>query len=235
MNRSATLLLATAVALALASPATAQKKGAPPPKSKKLYRWVDADGKVQISDTLPPDQVGAARSEISAGTGRTTGTVARELTPEEKLAQAAELARAQGEAERLAEQKRNEDAMLASYLTEDDLRRAYGERISLLKQTLESTDVSLLSLRSSLAMQLADASESELANRKVDDKRQGKIRELHNELLRQRQFQANRHLELMALDAEFVRMLERYRLRRSEEAAAVAPGAVPAAAPPPTR
>lgn len=221
MTRNLPLLLAAAVALAFAGPADAQKKkSAPPPKSKKLYRWVDADGKVQLSDTLPPDQVGVARSEISAGTGRTTGTVARELTPEEKIAQAAELARAQGEAERLAEQKRNEDAMLASYLTEDDLRRAYGERISLLKQTLESTDVSLLSLRSSLAMQLADASESELANRKVDDKRLGKIRELHNELLRQRQFQANRHLELMALDAEFVRMLERYRLRRSEEAGA---------------
>jgi hypothetical protein len=125
--------------------------------------------------------------------------------------------------------------MLASYLTEDDLKRAYGERISLLKQTLESTDVSLLSLRSSLAMQLTDASESELANKKVDDKRLAKIRELHNELLKQRQFQANRHLELMSLDAEFARMLERYRARRSEEAAAIptAPGAVPAAAPPP--
>ena len=237
MNKTATMLLATAVALALAAPAEAQKKKPAPPVKvgKKLYRWVDKDGKVQISDTLPPEMVGAERQEISAGSGRTTGTVARELTPEEKAAAAAEALRTQGEAERLAEQKRNEDAMLASYLTEDDLKRAYGERISLLKQTLESTDVSLLSLRSSLAMQLTDASESELANKKVDDKRLAKIRELHNELLKQRQFQANRHLELMALDAEFTRMLERYRVRRSEDPTAIppAPGAAPPAAPPP--
>ena len=234
MNRSIPLLLTAAVALALAAPADAQKKGAPPPKEKKLYRWVDADGKVQLSDTLPPDQVGTERREINAGTGRTTGTVARELTPEEKAAAAAQALLAQDEATRLAEQKRNEDAMLASYLTEEDLKRAYSERISLLKQTLESTDVSLMSLRSSLAMQLTDASESELAGKKVDDKRLAKIRELHNELLKQRQFQANRHLELMSLDAEFVRMLERYRLRRSEEAQATAPVALPAA-PPATR
>jgi hypothetical protein len=230
MNRSLTLVLAAAVALALAAPADAQKKKASTAaatKSKKLYRWVDADGKVQISDTLPPELVGTERREISAGTGRTTATVARELTPEEKVAQAAEALRTQEEAERLAEQKRNEDAMLASYLTEDDLKRAYGERISLLKQTLESTDVSLMSLRQSLAMQLADASESELTGKKVNDKRLEKIRELHNELLRQRQFQANRHVELMALDAEFTRMIERYRLRRSEDQAA-APAALPA-------
>ena len=227
MNRTATMLLATAVALALATPADARTPQTP--KGKKLYRWVDAQGKVQISDTLPPELVGTERREINAGTGRTTGTVERALTPEEKVAAAAEAARAQDEEARLAEQKRNEDAMLASYLTEEDLKRAYGERISLLKQTLESTDVSLMSLRESLAVQLAHASEAELTGRKVDDKRLAKIRELHNELLRQRTFQGNRHVELMALDAEFVRMLERYRVRRSEQAQATAPQ--PAAAP----
>jgi hypothetical protein len=230
MNQFATALLAAAIALALATPAEAQK--AQPPKGKKLYRWVDKDGKVQISDTLPPEFVGNERREINFGTGRATGTVGRELTPGEVAAQAAEEQRAQVEAARLAEQKRNEDAMLASYLTEDDLQRAYGERISLLKQTLESTDVSLMSLRSSLAMQLADASESELAGRKVDDNRLAKIRELHTELGRQRQFQANRHVELMSLDAEYVRMLERYRLRRAEgEQASVAPPVAPATPP----
>ena len=69
----------------------------------------------------------------------------------------------------------------------------------------------------------------------ASNRRLAKIRELHDELLKQRQFQANRHLELMALDAEFVRMLERYRVCRSEDPTAIppAPGAAPAAAPPP--
>jgi parvulin-like peptidyl-prolyl isomerase len=224
------LLLAAAVALAMSMPAEAQKKkpaarGAT--TAKKLYRWVDADGKVQVSDTLPPDQVGQQRDELNAGSGRTTATVARELTPEERATLAEEQARGQEEAERLAQQQRNEEAMLASYLTEDDLKRAYDERIGLLKQTLESTDVSLRALRDALALQLADASEAELQNKPVNEKRLGKIRELHVELVRQRQFQANRHVELLSLDSEYVRMLERYRLRRAEENAPPAAGGQP--------
>jgi hypothetical protein len=218
MKRIAVLLVA-AVALALAAPADAQKKKGSTPANKKLYRWVDADGKVQISDTLPPEMVGTERREISAGSGRTTGTVARELMPEERAALEAEKASSQVEEARLAQQQRDEDAMLASYLTEADLQRAYGDRIGLLKQTLESTDVSLKALRDSLAMQLADASEAELQGKKVKPERVAKIRELHDELVKQRRFQSNRHVELLALDAEFVRMLERYRQRRASESA----------------
>jgi hypothetical protein len=212
------LLLTAAVALAASGPADAQKRKGTTPSGKKLYRWVDADGKVQISDTLPPEMVGTERREISAGSGRTTGTVARELTEAEKAELAAEAERTAVETARLAQQQRDEDAMLASYLTEDDLKRAYGDRIGLLKQTLESTDVSLVSLRAGLAEQLADASEAELQNKPVKEDRLTKIRELHGELIKQRRFQANRHVELLALDAEYVRMLERYRLRRQQEA-----------------
>ena len=38
-------------------------------KEKKIYRWVDKDGKVQISDQLPPDAVDRARKEYNAKTG----------------------------------------------------------------------------------------------------------------------------------------------------------------------
>ena len=226
-------LLAAALALALSAPAEAQR-AKPKPKgaaAKKLYRWVDAEGKEHFSDTLPPEMVGSERREISAASGRTTGVVARELTPEERAALDSEAALAAVEADRLAKQQREEDAMLASYLTEDDLKRAYGERIGLLKQTLESTDVSLQNLRSGLASQLANAAEAELQGKPVNEKQLAKIRDLHGELVRQRQFQANRHVELLSLDSEFVRMLERYRQRRQMESSPSA--ALPAPMPPP--
>ena len=213
MNRSA-WMLAGALALVAAGLGDAQAE-----TKKKLYRWVDANGKVQISDTLPPDQVGQARREINAATGTSISTIDRELTPEEKAAAEAAAVREAAAAVVAEQQQRDEDAMLNSYLTESDLQRAYMDRISLLKQTLESTDVSLLSLRESLAAQLASASEAELNGRPVDDKRLGTIRELHSELIKQRVFQANRHRELLSLDAEYARMLERYRERRAEQAA----------------
>lgn len=228
MTRSL-LLLAGALALVITGTADAQKKPPRPstPTAKKLYRWVDADGKVQVSDTLPPDQVDKARQELNAKTGATQATLDRELTPEERAEQALAAKQEAAAAAIRAQQQRDEDAMLNSYLTEGDLQRAYNERISLLKQTLESTDVSLLSLRESLSKQLASASEAELAGRKVNDKQLGTIRELHSELIKQRNFQANRHRELLALDAEYVRVLDRFRTRRAEEAAAQAEAARP--------
>ena len=109
--------------------------------------------------------------------------------------------------------------MLESYASEDDLRRAYGERISLLKQTLESTDVGLKAIRGSLADLLAGASTTELQNKKVDAKRAAQIRDLHNEMVKQEGFQTARQAELLQLDGEFQRMLQRYRDLRSAETA----------------
>jgi hypothetical protein len=212
---------ALAVLLA-ASGAQAQNKD-----GKKLYRWVDKDGKVHYDDALPPEAVDQARREFNAKTGTRTGSVDRALTESERAA-AAQQQQAEAAAALEAEQlRRNEEAMITSYATESDLRRAYDERISLLKQTLESTDVGLRALRGSLASLLAEASESELANRPVDKKRAGTIRQLHNELLKQQIFQKNRQAELLSLDAEFVRVLQRYRELRAPSLPPPAPVTAP--------
>ena len=214
---------AALVALLIAGAAPAQDKG----KGKKLYRWVDKEGKVHYDDALPPEAVDQARREFNATTGNRTGSVDRALTDAERAA-AEQQQQADAAAALVAEQqRRNEEAMVTSYATEADLRRAYDERISLLKQTLESTDVGLRALRGSLASLLAEASESELANRPVDDKRAGTIRQLHSELLKQQIFQKNRQAELLSLDAEFVRVLQRYRELRAPAAATPTPATAP--------
>lgn len=216
---------AAALAVVLIAGSAQAEKG-----GKKLYRWVDKDGKVHYDDALPPEAVGQARREFSATTGNSTGSVERALTDAERAALAEQQKADEAAAIVAEQQRRNEEAMVTSYATEADLRRAYDERISLLKQTLESTDVGLRALRGSLASLLAAASESELANRPVDAKRAGTIRELHSELLKQQAFQKNRQTELLALDAEFVRVLQRYRELRAPPPAAATPSqpAVPA-------
>ncbi|HMB43963.1 MAG TPA: hypothetical protein VKM00_08840 [Luteimonas sp.] len=196
---------------------------------KKLYRWVDKEGKVHYDDALPANAVDQARQEFSATTGTQTGAVDRALTPEE-LAQKAAAEKAAAAASVTAEeQARNEQAMLNSYETEADLRRAYNERLELLKQTLESTDVGLQSLHGSLSAVLAQAAESELQHRPVDAKRADEIREMHAEVLKQQIFQANRKSELMSLDSEFQRMLIRYRELHDQAAAQAAGVPAPAA------
>ena len=217
------LCLALAAAMLVAGIASAQDKG------PKLYRWVDKQGKVHYDQALPPEAVDQARREFSAKTGTAVGSVDRALTPEERAQIEADAKAAAEAAVAANEQKRLEDIMMASYLTEQDMRRAYGERISLLKMTIESTDISIKSLRENMATLLQQASDTELDNRRVLDDRVQTLRELHSEKVKQQNLQATRRTDLAALNAEFARMLARYRQLRG---AATAPA--PATMPPPT-
>lgn len=201
------LCVAVVAAIVAASAASAQKP--------KLYRWVDKQGKVHYDDALPPEAVDQARREFSAATGTAVGSVDRALTPEERAQLEAEKKAAEEAALLNSEQKRQEEIMMASYSTEADMTRTYGERIALLRMTLESTEISIKSLRENLATMLAQASDTELENRKVVDERVKTIRELQAEKIKQQNFQVNRRVELAELNAEYARMLARYRELRS--------------------
>lgn len=220
------LLLALLAALLATGVAAAQEKD----KGPKLYRWVDKQGKIHYDQALPPEAVNEARREFDAKTGAATGSMDRALTPEEREQQALAEKAAIEAAAAANEQKRREEIMMASYETEAELRRAYGERIGLLEVTIESTDISIRSLRENLATMLAQASDTELENRRVLDERAKNIRELHTEQKKQETLQVARRTDLAALNAEFARMLTRYRELRSGN---VAPATTPNPAPAP--
>ena len=213
------LCVAVMIAVVAAGAASAQSNKSGP----KLYRWVDKQGKVHYDDALPPEAVDQARREFNAATGTVTGSVDRALTPEERAQQEVERKAAEEAAFLAGEQKRQEEIMLASYATEADLSRSYGERIALLKMTLESTDISIRSLRENLATMLSQASDAELEGRKVMDDRVKAIRELHAEKIKQQAFQVNRRTELVALNTEYERMLARYRELRNPSPAPATP------------
>jgi len=221
LNRLGPVLVAMILATTVAHAQT---------EKKKLYRYVDKDGKVTYVDALPADAADAARKEISATSGQTTGSVDRALTAEER---AAALTKADADAKAAAlasQEKLLEESMLVNYQTEADLRRAYNERITLLQQTIESTDISLKNVRAGLASVLGEASEAELYGRPVPPKRVELIRELRGELVKQQSFQVNRMNELSTLNSEFDRMLARFReLRGAAASATPAPATTPPA------
>lgn len=179
-------------------------------KPKKLYRWVDQDGKVHFSDTLPAEALRQARTEISAESGRTTGEVERALTPEE-LAERERLAEEAARAEREAERERQtEEAMLASFQSEEDLRRSYGMRVTLMQENLNAIEAGIGSQRTSLAGLLAEAAEAELAGQPVGRKQADAIREIHAEMVKQQNMLVVKQAELMQLDRELEHLVRRF-------------------------
>ena len=197
-------------------------------KPKKLYRWVDKEGKVQFSDTLPPEAVDQARTEINSESGMATATVEKALTPEER-AERDRLASIQAEARKELEKVRQtEEAMIASFQTEDELKRSFQVRITLLQQTLDAIEAGIGGQRASLASLLADASEAELEGKKVNAKQAATIRELHVEMAKQQQMLVLQQGDLVDLDSELLRLLERFRSMKGGEAAAPEPSPAPA-------
>ncbi|WP_343279717.1 hypothetical protein [Luteimonas sp. MJ250] len=201
MNWIAGIALAT---LPLA--AVAQKA----PADKKLYCW--DEGGVQVcGDTLPASALDRARTEISAASGNRTGDVPRALTGDERTAAEAD-ARAAAEAEMAeAERHRRDLAMVESYATENDLRRAYGERILLVEESLKTSELSIANLRQSLLSLLRQAAERELLEQPVGKPLADGVRSQHGDLLRQQAIMERQLVDRASLGSDLDGALARYR------------------------
>jgi hypothetical protein len=220
------LLAALLLAFVASAGGQSRHKGAKP-STKKLYCWNDASGHRTCGDTLPPGATDLARTEINAASGAHTGQVARALTDEERAAAAAATAKAQADALANAERARNDLAMVESYATEADLRRAYGERTSLLDDSLKASAMSEANLRRSLVVLLDQANNQQLAGHRVAASLLANLQSQHSELLKQQRITAGQRADRASLDADLADALERYRALKAPEAATTAPAPAP--------
>ena len=206
-------LLAVAITCALLGSGAASAQ-------KKIYCWNEG-GKKVCGDALPANAADSARTEISAKSGLRTGQVARALTDAERSAAAvtAEAARRQAEVEAVL--TRRDLAMVESYMTEADLRRAYGERTELLDETLKASSLGVSNLRLSLLSLLRQAGDKELAGEPVPKRLADKIRNQHDEMLRQQKILVVQRADRAELDAELNDAVARYRALK------IPPGATP--------
>jgi hypothetical protein len=213
----ATLLLGVVLSAQAAPPANT---------GKKLYCW-DEGGRKVCGDALPAAAAAAARTEISARSGRTLDTVARAMTPEERAAAALAAQQAQQAASERMQAQRRDIAMVDSYATEADLRRAYGDRSELLDASIRASVLSLRNLHQSLLSLLSHAADDELSDKPVAKPRRDAIRSQHAELMKQERILAEQRADRTALDAELADAVQRYRALKHADTPA------PAAAPPP--
>ena len=199
------------------------------PAQKKIYCW-DEGGRRVCGDALPASAANSARTEFSARTGMETGHVGRALTPEERAQAAAAAKAARLQADAVAAQQRRDQAMVESYLNEDALRQAYGERTGLLDQSIKASRLSISNLRLSVISLLHQAGDRELAGHPVPKSTVETIRGQHAELLRQQAILRTQIAERAALDHEMQDALRRYReTKQAEDADAADPAATPPA------
>lgn len=206
------LLFATTLLAALTGQALAQKTD-----GKKLYCWTE-NGRKVCGDALPSSAVDAARTEISAKSGLATQSYARALTTEERAAQAAQAEQAAQAAAAEEARRRREMAMVESYNSEADLRRAYEHRLSLSAGTLKASRMAVEGLRQSLLSLLRRAGDAELAGKPVVKPLGDNIRNQHGLLVRQQRLLAQQELEATQIKGDFEAALVRYRELKSAAA-----------------
>lgn len=222
VRRPVLLVTALPCLLMLASSAHAQ-----PSSQKKLYCW-DQNGQRVCADSLPPEAVSAARQELNANSGMRTREVDRALTPEERAAQADEEARERTEAAAVETRRRTDQAMLVTFQNEDELRRVFDERITLVDNSIQTARYNVTSLREGLVTLLQTAAQTELAQRPVPDTLAGDIRQRHAHLLYNQRLQLNFERQRSALDTEIEETMQRYRtLKANDKPGAIALASTP--------
>ena len=218
-------IIAIAFLLVFSASAVAQRGTAP--ATKKLYCW-NQNGHRTCGDTLPPGATDLARTEINATSGMHTGEVGRALTDEERAAADSAAQQAELDAAAQAARLRRDLAMVESYATEADLRRAYGERISLLDDALKASTLGEANLRRSIVSLLDQASGLELAGKPVPATTVANLRNQHAELMKQQRILALQRSDRTSLDIELADAVARYRALKQPPAAAtpaqLAPG-----------
>jgi len=197
--------MACALLLANIAAAPAQDKTA-----KKIYCWNENGHKI-CGDALPAEAADAARTEISARSGIAVRSVDRALTDDERAAAASADAQAAMAAETEAAGKRRDLAMVESYATEDDLRRAYGERITLVEESLKTSRLGIVNLRQSLLSLLRQAADLELQSQPVRKPLADNIVRQHGDLLRQEAILGQQLDDRASLGSDLEQALERYR------------------------
>lgn len=178
--------------------------------AKRVYCW-EENGRKVCGDTLPPSAIDSPRTEISAHSGLRVGEVARALTPDEQRAASAAARQAQLDAAAQAALRRRELAMVDSYATEEDLRKAYGERIVLIDEALKTSHMGVANLRQSVLTLLRQANDLELQSKSVRKPLADNIRAQHHDLLRQQTILEQQTAERASLGEDLEQALTRYR------------------------
>jgi len=111
----------------------------------QTYKWVDEDGKVHYSDRLPPEAVNRGMVELNKQ-GMTRKVTEPALTAEQRKAKEDALEQ-ERQAERAKRYKRyQDDALLSSYSSENDIDLARRRNLALVGASINSAEARIVAL-----------------------------------------------------------------------------------------
>jgi hypothetical protein len=179
------------------------------------YRWKDAGGVVHFSDTIPASAL-AGGYDVVNNDGRVVRHIARELTPTERKAAAAEAARAAA-AKRAAQQQSLQDTqMLSAYPTDKDLQQSQQAQLQQIQTDIATLQTNLRSQESTLTDLLAHAADLEHSGQSIPAGVTQRISEQRESVSQERNALVQRRADLAHAQTKFAVQLQHYRALRAK-------------------
>jgi len=170
---------------------------------------------VHFADTIPASAL-AGGYDVVDNDGRVVRHVARELTPPERKAAAAEAAR-EAAAKRVAQRQSLEDTqMLSAYPTDKDLQRSQLAQLQQIQTDIAALQTNLRSQESTLTDLLAHAADLEHSGEPIPDEVNKRISEQRESVSQERNTLVRRRLDLGNAQTKFALQLQRYRALRAK-------------------
>lgn len=179
----------------------------------KLYRWVDENGEVHYTDTLPPEKAGQAHQQLNK-----QGVTVKNVEKAKSAEQIAAEKRAREEAEhRAAEEARARQAqaeqdkvLLQTYVSENDIIESRDRNIATIEGTINLTSSNLEKLRAQ-----AEALRSDLAQAtpgtELATKAESTLQQTQSQIQDFETFIGNKRAEQANLKQKFDQDLQRFR------------------------
>lgn len=178
--------------------------------AKKLYKWVDENGKVTYSDLVPPEQIKKEHQELNQN-GVVLEKIKNIKTPEERQAER-EAKQQKIKAEKIAaklEIKRKN--IIKSYTNEQEIVRLKEERLSALERNIESAKQSLDFQKTSREQLLSMAAAKQRGGEKVSKALKSRIVTIEEKIKYQLEFIQVKKQEVSKVVAKFNNDLLVYR------------------------
>jgi hypothetical protein len=175
-----------------------------------LYRWVDQDGKVHYTDSIPPDQVESGHTELSKQ-GVRVKSVGKAKTPEE-VEKEQELERLRAEQKKLLAKQRSEDqVLLRTFQSEDDIIMAREGKLTAIDVMIEVTKNNVLRQQERLVKLLGQAADLERTGKDVNENLIDGIRQVEEAIRDSYATIVTQEKQKDEIRAKFDRDLARYR------------------------
>ncbi|MCK9608753.1 MAG: DUF4124 domain-containing protein [Methylomonas sp.] len=176
--------------------------GAKDSYAKKMYRWVDENGRVFFSDLVPPDQIQHKRETMNEN-ARVLDVVEKAKTPEQ-LAQQKRLDALRKEQDKIiAKQAADDKVLLSTYRSLEDMNKALENKLALMDGEKKMIEGNRLRMEQQLLQQQLQAANLERNAKKVPEKLLKEIASTRQQIEQNVQEMARHESNRQSVEKEF--------------------------------